>query len=132
MTTSEELAQAAFDGNIGRITDLLDAGAPINAKGRNWTPLHAAIENERLDCVELLISRGADIHEESSDFPPIAHAIDIAIDGTIQTDGSPGDEPTAIVELLLSHGANPAAGLRVAREYKSFKLIRLLEAARAS
>jgi hypothetical protein len=126
---SEELAQAAFDGDTEKVAELLDAGAPVNAKGRNWTPLHAAIENERYDCVALLIARGADVQESSSDFPPMAHAVDIAIDGTIQTGGYPGDEPTEIIQLLLRYGASPLPGLAVARAYKSDKIIRLLEAA---
>ncbi len=129
MPVSDELAQAAFDGDTERVTELLDAGASINAAGRNWTPLHAAIENEQFECVELLISRGADIHEASSDFPPLAHAVDIAIDGTRQTGGSPGDEPIEIIQFLLEKGANPLAGLKVARDYHNEKLVKLLEAA---
>jgi ankyrin repeat protein len=129
MTMSEELARAAFDGDTKKVAKLLDAGAPINAKGRNWTPLHAAIENDQYDCVELLIARGADIHEVWSDFPPLAHAVDIAIDGTIQSGGSQGDESIEVIQLLLKHGASPVVGLDVARAYKSDKVIKLLEAA---
>ena len=133
MTVSDDLARAAFDGDTSRVAQLLDAGAPIDAPGRYWTPLHAAIENEQYECVNLLLSRGADVHEDSNEFPPLAHAVDIAIDGTHQTGGLPGDEPVEIIELLLKSGVSPQDGLRVARQYQSQKIIRFLEsAARAS
>lgn len=39
---------------------LLDHGALLNTPGsENSTPLHDAVENYRLDCVRLLIARGA-------------------------------------------------------------------------
>ena len=41
---------------------LLDHGALINMPGHeNETPLHDAINNSRLDCVCMLVSRGADL-----------------------------------------------------------------------
>ena len=39
---------------------LLDNGAMINVPGAdNDTPLHDAVSNGRIDCVKLLVSRGA-------------------------------------------------------------------------
>ena len=44
---SEELAKAAFDGDVQAIRRLLDEGADIDAEGRNWNPLQAAIGMDR-------------------------------------------------------------------------------------
>jgi ankyrin repeat protein len=123
---SEELAKAAFDGDVETVRRLLDEGAEIDEQGGNWNPLHAAIENGQVACVRLLIARGADLERPVGGMSPLANAVDAAIDGTIQTGGKPGDEPTEIISLLLEAGADPAPGLRVARDYKSTKLIEFL------
>jgi hypothetical protein len=100
----------------------------LGRKIRN--PLHAAIENERVSCVQLLIRRGADIERcAAGDLSTLAHAVDIAIDGTIQAGGNPGDEPTEIINLLLEAGTDPTPGLRVAQAYGSSKIIELLSVA---
>jgi ankyrin repeat protein len=126
---SEELARAAFDGDVETVRRLLDEGGAIDEQGRNWNPLHAAIENGQAACVRLLIARGADLELPNGGLSPLANAVDSSIDGTIQTGGNPGDEPTEIVSLLLEAGADPAPGLRVARDYRSAKLIELLTTA---
>lgn len=124
----DELAAAAFAGNLEEVTRLLDAGSDINGQGRIGNPLHAAIENDKVDCVRLLIARGADIeHLEHGGFTPLATAVDRAIDGTIQTGAHPGDEPTEIIQLLLEAGVKVEPGLEIARSYKSEKVLRLLE-----
>jgi hypothetical protein len=128
---SEELAKAAFDGDVETVRRLLDEGADVDARGRNWSPLHAAIENGQVACVRLLIARGANVDVPNGGLSPLANAVDAAIDGTIQTGGEPGDEPTEIVGLLLEAGADPAPGLQIARDYKSTKLIELLTTKRA-
>jgi hypothetical protein len=123
----EELAKAAFDGDVEALRRLLEGGADIDQDGRNWNPLHGAIENKQAACVQLLIRRGADIERHAAGaLSPLAHAVDVAIDGTWQQGGSPGDEPTDIIELLLDAGADPRPGLEVAREYKSAKVVELL------
>jgi ankyrin repeat protein len=127
----DEFRDAAFRGKLERLAQLLDAGAEVNSicgAGGTPTALHAAIEGEQLECVRLLVSRGADVEQSADGQTPLAHAVEIAIDGTIQTGGSPGDEPTEIVELLLAHGANPKSGLEVARVYNNRKLLAVLNA----
>jgi len=77
---------------------MLHEGVNIDSKGRVWNALHAAIESEEFDCVKFLIGRGADIECINNNLSPLAHAVDISIDGTIQTGGSSGDEPIDIKE----------------------------------
>ncbi len=62
---------------------------------------------------------------------PLAHAVDIAIDGTLQRGGHEGDEPTEVITVLLEAGADPEPGLRVARQYGSSKMMELLTLARS-
>jgi ankyrin repeat protein len=129
MSTVHELVRAALNGKIDEIIRLLDLGVPIDAQdGEGWNALHAAIENEQKECVSLLIVNGADIACIVNGMTPLAHAVDISIDGTMQTGGSQGDEPVDIVRYLLSLGADPSPGLAVAKSYGSQKLITLLSA----
>lgn len=127
---SDELWKAAFDGDFQELIRLLDAGVNIDGEDLGRA-LHAAIENENLDCVQLLIHRGADIEhplttKARTTCTPLSHAVDISIDGTIQTGRRPGEEPTEIVNLLLAAGADPGPALKVAQSYQSAKLIELL------
>ena len=95
---SEELAKAAFDGDVETVRRLLDEGAEIDAQGRNWNPLHTAIENGQVACVRLLIARGADVECPVGGLSPLANAVDAAIDGTIQN--ARNFNSTKLIELL--------------------------------
>ena len=124
---SDELVRAAFEGDVAAVARLLEAGADVDADGRIWNALHAAIENDDVACVRLLIEHGADVeHRAAGDLSPLAHAVDVAIDGAHQ---NAGDERTDVIELLLEAGADPGPGLMVARGYRAAKLIDLLTAA---
>jgi uncharacterized protein len=131
MDKVQALVRAASAGNEEEISILLDSGVPIDAQdGDGWNALHAAIENERMGCISLLVDNGADLGCVVNGLTPLAHAVDISIDGTIQTGGTPGDEPVDIVRYLLSLGADPLPGLKVAESYASQKLIALLSSAK--
>ena len=133
MEIRERLAQAAFDGNIAEVKRLIDTGADIDADGRNWNPIHAAIENDKVSCVRLLLDRGADVERPGHGYPsPLAHAVDISVDGTIQSGGSQGEEPIEVILLLLSAGAKVEAGLAVARRYGSQKIDQLLTSSKGN
>lgn len=125
-----ELIRAASLGTLDEISRLLDSGADVNAGNIDITPLHAAIEHGHADCVQLLLREGASV-EQGTKYTgtPLAHAVDVAIDGTMQSGGNPGDEPTTIIDMLIEAGANPLSGLSVAERYNSQKLINLLRGA---
>jgi hypothetical protein len=88
--------------------------------------LHAAIENQQFMCVRLLVERGADIECENGGMTPLAHAVDIACDGSLQLGIAPEDAPAEIVEYLLFAGADPAPAEPMAQSYASEKFLRLL------
>ena len=124
---SEELIEAASKGKIGRLIQLIKDGADVNFQGSmDWTPFRSAIASERYHCVRVLVRAGANIHRVALGHTALALAVDTSIDVTIQTGGKAGDEPTDIIRFLLRAGADPEPGLRVARAYKSEKLIQLL------
>jgi ankyrin repeat protein len=124
---SEELIQAAAQGKIGDVIRLMKEGVNINYQGRTgWTPLMVSIEHGEYHCVRIFVRGGAEIERIIFGHTALAHAVDNSIDTTIQTGGKQGDEPTDIIRLLLEAGANPEPGLRVARAYRSEKIVKLL------
>lgn len=127
MNIAERLSHAAAAGDAASLSRLLDEGAAIDGEASHQNPLHAAIEAFQLDCVRLLLSRGASVDQpREGGMSPLEHAVDSAIDSTIQTGGSPGDEPTAIIEALLAAGARSDGALKLAQEYSSAKVLALL------
>lgn len=60
---NNQLFDAAKDGDLKKINDLLRQGAEINAgKSEGMSALHAAIKADQIDAVRLLIEKGADVH----------------------------------------------------------------------
>lgn len=61
---------------------------------------------------------------------PLHIMVDSSIDGTIQSGGSPGDEPLEFIEVLLRHGADihlknkkGASALDWAKKYRAGKVV---------
>ena len=54
------LERASSSGNVATVRHLLEAGAEVNAAGRDTTPLGAAAYQGHVDIVTLLLERGAD------------------------------------------------------------------------
>ena len=88
------LVEAADDGDLPDVRDLLDDGADVDAAiAGDGSPLIAAARNNHIDIVRLLLDRGADVN--------------LAVEG----DGAPlimaaREGHLAIVELLLDRGAD--------------------------
>lgn len=129
---SNDLVQAAFAGNLILVQKLVQAGADINAMGKHWNPLHAAIENEQVTIIKYLLANGADIEYDCNGMRPLHHAIDIEIDAATQSNAADFPEPT-LTKLLLEQGANPlgknATGqtaLQMAQERNHKKAIAIL------
>lgn len=121
----EKICQAAFNGNTQELKLLLRGKIDLNQKGKNWTPLHSAIENQNLDCLKLLIEYGADVEfigSESEGFP-LEHAVDITIQSNNNTGGKEGDENLDIITVLLEAGANPKTAIPLAKTYGSKKIM---------
>ena len=56
---------AAIWGDAELVTVFLDAGADINAQGEDdYTPLHYAIEQDKVEVARLLIARGASLQKK--------------------------------------------------------------------
>ena len=101
----ERFIDAAFNGDVAQVLFFLEAGADVNEMGRNWNPLHAAIENEQVETVPILLQAGADPNFSIGDFTPLYHAIDTQIDGYQQTLAT--KLPSAdLVKLLVEAGAD--------------------------
>lgn len=57
----QELLTAVFDGDLQRVTEVLNEGADINYRGSHGeTALHVAASDPTLDMVRLLLEKGAD------------------------------------------------------------------------
>jgi ankyrin repeat protein len=101
----QEIHDIAFEGDVQQLKSFLDKNPElIEAKGwHDRTPLHCAAGSGHVDCVRLLIERGADVNAYSQ--LSSATALFEAIEGE-NRDDSPG-EPLACAQLLLENGADP-------------------------
>jgi ankyrin repeat protein len=95
------LIQAARTGSLDTINRLLDAGADVNLPGPtgdDWdaTPLQHAILARQAGAVRILLDRGADPNRVASPKAPAPLLL------------AAGDPDPTFVNLLLTHGADPA------------------------
>ncbi len=96
------LQRAASRGNLATVQHLLDAGAEVNAAGRDTTPLGGAAYEGHVDVVTLLLARGADASR--------------AVRGSrLEGDGAP-----------LAMALMPARGAQDGREARTLQIARLL------
>ncbi|MGF7036751.1 ankyrin repeat protein [Paenibacillus mucilaginosus] len=103
------ICRAIANGDIKYVKSLLSRGISANYECLNsgHSLLNLAVENEQLEIVKFLIKSGADINLKSSGgWTPLHVAVDISIDGTIQSGGSLGEEPTELIKYLLDNGAD--------------------------
>ena len=95
-------------GNVSDVESMLNMGTDVNVENpHGWTPLMSACEHEQPDMIRLLVARGANInHADSNGWTPLHNAIDVAIDGAIQTRAPEID--WRCVGILLDLGADPS------------------------
>jgi len=129
---NDELFDAVRNGNVKYIKSQLMSGLDPNYEWNGWTLLKFAIEHEKKDVIGLLLENGADINRE--EWTALHHAVDTSIDGTLQTEGKLGNEPTDIIKLLMDKRANVnikdnngCTPIDIAREYGSIKIVRFFE-----
>jgi hypothetical protein len=132
--TKTALAKAAREGDMASLRKVLDAGADLEARLQQYTPLHLAVLNGRAEAALELIARGADVNaRDPDDQDPLMLA---ALSNTI-TDA----DAATIARALLERGAgvygprgpkaNPALGeytpLYMAKNRKKSKLAAVLK-----
>jgi ankyrin repeat protein len=65
MTTSADAFDAIVNGDLDALTAALDAGTDPNAiQDDEWTLLMEAVGQNRLHMVDMLLSRGANVHQK--------------------------------------------------------------------
>ena len=105
---------------------LVGHGADVNAvdKGEQWTPLHFAARDQKVEIVKILLENGAAVDPvESFGNTPLSRCI---------TSSYPRNP--AVVDLLLAHGADPhrknnydVSPIDVARTIGNLDLVKRLE-----
>lgn len=107
-TLEDALIHEVWRQDLAAVQQLLSAGANPNLPGRTWSSAIAcAGENDETgNIVRVLVNAGADINIQGSHgWTPLHHAVDIAIDGTIQQGRESVD--WSVVGIFLDLGANP-------------------------
>lgn len=130
-----ELCHAVWEENLEKVRKLVKSGINLNQHGKNGSsPLMQAAEMENVEVARFLIENGADVNYSGHEGATALHlAVDVAIDGTIQNNGLPGEEPTDMIQFLLDSGACTSiknefgkTAVNWAEEYKSQKIIDVL------
>lgn len=99
------LADAAWAGDVDTVNALLNQGADINIKAHDdWTPLHAAAENQEPETLRLLVERGANLNvqTEYGQSTPLM----IALDQLLWQSDADKEIAAEIVRVLLDAGAD--------------------------
>ncbi len=123
------LGQAAAEGRTAEIERLIAAGAPVDGRDGEFTPLIWAARSGQVEALRLLVARGADPNRRAgvNDWTPVLHAIhkgqtDTAVallEAGARLDGSIGEEALMMaagygnawmVRVLLERGMDPHAG----------------------
>lgn len=136
----DKLGKAIFEEDISLVNQILEAGCDLDVADATTgkTPLMQAVEQEDARLVELLLSYGASVNAVGfKGWTPLHLAVDIAIDGTIQSEGKQGTEPVTMIRLLIEQGANLEqvtddgfTPLKIAQGYKSKKITEYLSNAK--
>ena len=107
-TLEDALVHEVWRQDMPAIQRLLQAGANPNLPGREWSSAIACSgENDATgDIVRVLVAAGANINiQDAQGLTPLHHAVDMAIDGTIQRSLDAID--WTVVGVFLDLGADP-------------------------
>lgn len=112
--TPEELFAATNAGDLAKVTELVEAGVPINSQDKyGTTPLTMAARNGEMEMVRYLVSQGADIDRKDTFY------------GVGPTDWAMFNEHQEVVLFLLKEGADSREGvLQMAVPQGRMELIR--------
>ena len=104
MNSTGVMALHLATGNPSLTKDLLDRGAPLNAReGRGRTALHFAIEKSNLPTIEILLMQGADLSiEDGANRTPMQLAIELEHTEAIITLIEIGEDLSSAMELGVS------------------------------
>jgi cytochrome c len=106
-TRAGPLHDAAKEGEIEKIEQLLAQGANINETDGTATPLYWAVLGAQLAAAKLLMERGADVNTVSTlGDTPLGPAI--------------GRRNIELIRLLLDHGANPNSAMGASQNVLHF------------
>jgi len=99
---NDDLHKAVADGDISRVTALIDKGVDLNARdGTGQTPLMTAANNNRVEILRLLLQKGADVNEKVSGGTPAW------MNGWTALMVAANHGNCGAVRVLLDGGANP-------------------------
>ena len=130
-----DIFQAAINGNIERLKELLDSGVDVNSKNyANQTPLHLAVKNSNStsspETVQFLLENGANIDNQTSKmWTPLMKAVRyIGKNANIN-----GNTNNQTVKILLEYSPNLAlkntdgwTAMLIATRYGDDETIRLM------
>lgn len=125
----ERLHRAAQDGDLVKVNDLIERKYPLNRfDDLGNTPLHYAVQHNRLEVVKRLLEAGANVN---------AH--DERVIGNTPLGGNARDCTFEIAKCLVDAGADPTIrgwmhlnaldGVREREDANARKILRLLEEA---
>jgi len=115
-----ELLLAIDAGDIGKIQELLDAGADPNLAFRDRTPLMFAIWSDRSDIFHLLLEKGADLKTGTEEMGPLitiaagmgnTEVLGTLLDRGVDIDARAKDGRTALMIAVHNHHSDAVAFL---------------------
>ena len=118
---TQSFVRASFEGDGPAVTEMLEAGVPVDSRDHGWTALHGAAGTNCTDLVRQLLEKGANVNELSNT-------------GMTPLHRAAGRNRTDVMRVLLQYGASTnikdqhdRTPLDIARLMNREKAIGLLE-----